>query len=175
MPYTLEKKEKKPKKNNLRNEVIGLTCKTIWVNRLKRISWEEYTHLLEQLYEKIKLRSFDNIVGIGRGGCILASYLASKLGIPLIHPVFIRHHIKPDKDVEIIVHDVGQIETLTGSVLIVDDWMEKGRVMNYTLNLIPKEARITTLVMFCKTKSECKPDVFGKYIEDDIILFPYDP
>jgi len=145
------------------------------VNCLKRISWNEYTDLLEQLYNKINLRHFDHIVGIGRGGCILALYLASKLGVPLIHPVFIRHHIKQDQDVEIIVHDIGQIETLRGSVLIVDDWMEKGRVMNYTLNLIPKEARITTLVMFCKTKSECKPDIFGKYIDEDIIFFPYDP
>lgn len=142
---------------------------------MKRISWKEYTHLLAQLYDKIKLRTFDSIVGIGRGGCLLASYLASKLGIPLIYPVFIGHRIKHDQNVEIIVHDLGQIETLTGSVLIVDDWLGKGRVMNYTLNHIPKEARITTLVMFCKTNSEFKPDMIGKYVEDDVILFPYDP
>jgi len=145
------------------------------VNRLKRISWKEYTDLLEQLYDKIKLRTFNHIVGIGRGGCLLASYLASKLGIPFFHAVFVGHRIKHNQEIEIIVHDIGQIETLTGSVLVVDDWLEKGRVMNFTLNHIPKEARITTLVMFCKTNSECKPDIFGKYVEDDVILFPYDP
>jgi hypoxanthine phosphoribosyltransferase len=142
---------------------------------LKRIGWKEYIDLLEQLHNKIRFRQFDSIVSIGRGGCLLASYLASKLGIPLIHTVFIGHRVKHDKTVEIIAHDMGGIETLTGSVLVVDDWMEKGRVMNYTLKHIPREARVTTLVMFCKTDSECKPDIFGKYVEDDAILFPYDP
>ena len=145
------------------------------MNCLKRISWNEYIELLEKLNDKIKFRKFDSIVSIGRGGCIIASYLASKLGIPLIHPVFVGHRVKHDNTVEIIAYDTGKIETLTGSILVVDDWMEKGRVMNYTLDHIPKQARVTTLVMVCKAESECKPDVIGKYVKDDVILFPYDP
>jgi hypoxanthine phosphoribosyltransferase len=88
---------------------------------MKRINWKEYTDLLEQLFDKIKFRKFDRIVGIGRGGSLLASYLASKLGIPLFHPVFVGHRIKHNQEVEIIALELGQIETLTGSVLIVDD------------------------------------------------------
>ena len=144
------------------------------MNCLKRISWKEYTDLLEQLYGKINLRHFDHIVGIGRGGCLLAAYLASKFGIPFFHPVFVGHRTRHDKNVEIIVHELGQIGTLKGSVLVVDDWLEKGRVMTYTLKNISKEARITTLVMLCKTNSEFTPDIIGKYVEDDVILYPYD-
>lgn len=142
---------------------------------MKRINWKEYADFLELLYDKIKLRTFDRVVGIGRGGSILAAYLASKLGIPMFHPVFVGHRIKHDQDVEIIALDVGKIETLTGSVLIVDDWLEKGRVMKFTLNHLPKEARITTLVMFCHINSEFTPDIVGKHVEDDVIFFPYDP
>jgi hypoxanthine phosphoribosyltransferase len=142
---------------------------------LKRLSWKEYTDLLEQLYDKIKFRKFDRIVGIGRGGSLLASYLASKLGIPIFHPVFAGHRIKPNKEVEIIAYDLGQIDTFTGSVLIVDDWLEKGRVMTYTLNHLPQDARTTTLVMLCKVNSDFTPDIVGKHVEDDVIFFPYDP
>jgi len=144
------------------------------VNCLKRISWNEYTDLLEQLYDKIRYRRFDSIVGIGRGGSLLAAYLASKFGIPFFHPVFVGHRTRHDKNVEIIVHDLGKIETLTGSVLVVDDWLEKGRVMTYTLDHISNEARITTLVMICKLNSEFTPDIVGKSVEDDVILYPYD-
>jgi hypothetical protein len=47
--------------------------------------------------------------------------------------------------------------------------------MKYTLNHLPKEARTETLVMFCKVNSEFTPDIIGKYVEDDVIFFPYDP
>ena len=69
---------------------------------MKRISWKEYLDILEQLLQKIKLRNFNSIVGIGRGGCLLASYLASKMGIPLFYPVFAGHRVKQNQDVEII-------------------------------------------------------------------------
>lgn len=112
------------------------------------IEWDEYTRMLEklhtvvleQLYNCFRLRSFDGIVAIGRGGMIIAAYLASKLGIPAFYPVFIRSTGR-GKEMKIIVDDLGQVQSLKGRLLVVDDWLDEGRTMKLILNLFPKERR----------------------------------
>jgi len=58
------------------------------------VSWNEYSEILKKVHEDIKFKQFDNIIAIGRGGSIIGAYLASKLGIPTFHPIFLRHVIK---------------------------------------------------------------------------------
>lgn len=142
---------------------------------MKIVDWNEYTGLLEKLYNEIRLRSFDGVVAIGRGGCIIGAYLASKLGLPTFHPVFVRH-VGRGKDMRIVAHNLGQAESLRGRLLVVDDWLCEGRAMKFVLNLFPKEAQITTLVMFNRKGSEFKPDFVGAYVEEGEreIMFPYD-
>jgi len=143
---------------------------------LKIVSWNEYTELLKKLHDDLGLRNFDAIVAIGRGGSIIAAYLASKLGVPTFYPVFVRH-VGRGKEMKIVAHDLGQVKSLKGRLLVVDDWLCDGRAMRFVLDLIPKEATVTTLVMFNRTGSEFKPDFVGKYVEEKEreITFPYDP
>ncbi len=148
---------------------------TTLLDELKIVTWEEYTELLEKLNREVMLKSFDGIVAIGRGGAIIGAYLASRMGIPTFYPVFIRH-VGRGKDMQIVAHDLGRLNSLRGKLLIVDDWLCEGRAMRYILNRLPKEATPTTLVMYCRTGSEFKPDIVGKYVEEEkrLILFPYD-
>jgi hypoxanthine phosphoribosyltransferase len=143
---------------------------------VKIVEWNEYVELLSKLFQDMKLRSFDGIATIGRGGCIIGAYLASKLGIPTIDPIFIRH-VGRAKEMKIVANDIGKARTLSGRILLVDDWLCDGRAMRYVLNLIPKTATITTLVMFNRSGSEFKPDVVGRYVDEEErdIHFPYDP
>jgi len=143
---------------------------------LKIVTWEEYTELLKKLQDDLGLRTFDGIVAIGRGCSLVASFFASKLGIPSFYPVFIRH-VGRGKEMKIVPYDLGQVRTLKGRLLVVDDWLCDGRAMRYVLDLIPKGASITTLVMFNRRGSEFKPDFVGEYVEEKEreILFPYDP
>jgi hypoxanthine phosphoribosyltransferase len=143
---------------------------------LKIVTWKEYTDLLEKLYNEVRLRSFDAIVAIGRGGCIIGAYLASKLGIPRIYPVFVRH-VGRGREMKIVLHDAGDLKALSGKLLIVDDWLCEGRAMRFVLDLVPKNVSLTTLVMFRRTNSEFKPDIVGAYVEEEEreIIFPYDP
>lgn len=144
--------------------------------KVKIISWREYTDLLPRLYDKVQYRDFDAIVAIGRGGTMVGSYLASKLGIPKIHSIFVRH-VGRGREMKIVADEVDQIKDLHGSLLVVDDWLCEGRAMRYVLNLLPKNASITTLVLFNREGSEFKPDIVGTYLnkdERDIIL-PYGP
>ena len=143
---------------------------------MKIVEWNEYTELLVKLYEKIELDEFDEIVAIGRGGSIIGAYLASKLGIPTFYPIFLRHigtgrerrveDIKPQEE--------EKIRNLTGSILVVDDYLRDGLAMRYVLDLISKRASTKTLVMYDHKGSEFKPDFVGKYIIDTEITFPYD-
>lgn len=140
------------------------------------VSWNEYSEILKKVHEDIKLRQFDNIIAIGRGGSIIGAYLASKLGIPTFHPIFLRHVIKSGKkSIEDISPNMRkQIKSLIGSLLIVDDYLRDGSAMKYVLDLISKKASAETLVMYNRKGSEFKPDFVGKYIEETEISFPYD-
>ena len=139
------------------------------------VTWYEYTNLLDKLFNEVRLKNFDNILAIGRGGAVIAAYLSSKMGLPTFCPVFVRHQGEGG-DVRMILHDWCQINSVRGRTLIVDDWLDHGRAMNFVLERIPKETTITTLVMYNRRGSEFKPDIVGEYIEETEreIIFPYD-
>ena len=141
----------------------------------KIVSWTEYTTLLKILNADLQLRGFDKIVGIGRGGSIIAAFLASKLGIPTFTPLFVRH-VGRGEEMKIVVDGSPQFSILRGRLLVVDDWLCDGRAMTYVLSSLPKDAHATTAVMFCRTGSSFRPDLVGAYVDADQrgIVFPYD-
>jgi hypoxanthine phosphoribosyltransferase len=142
---------------------------------LKIVTWDEYTRLLDKLSNDIALRHFDAIVAIGRGGCMIGAFLASKLGIPTVNSVFVRH-VGRGANLRIEVSDLGQVQSLRGHLLVIDDWLVEGRAMTFVLDRIPKGTTTTTLVMFNRKGSKFTPDIVGAYVEETEreILFPYD-
>jgi len=152
------------------------------LRRLRLVTWNEYLELLKKLGEDVRASNFDNIVGIGRGGAIMAAYLASKLGVPTFTSVFVRHVIKQDGQiVKLEVQDLGimrdNIKSLSGRLLLVDDSLIEGRAMKFVLDQIPKNARVKSLVMYVRTGAEFKPDFVGAYFDEKErdVIFPYDP
>lgn len=142
---------------------------------MKIVNWDEYTKLLEKLFNDLQFRDFDNIVAIGRGGSFIAAYLSSKLGLPTFCPTFVRH-VGRGAEMKIVVYDLCQIDSLRGRLLVVDDWLAEGRAMKFVLERIPQGTTITTLVMYCRRGSEFKPDIVGEYVKEEEreITFPYD-
>ena len=139
------------------------------------MTWYEYTNLLEKLFNEIRLRTFESIVGIGRGGSLIAAYMSSKMGIPTFCPVFVRH-TGEGNSMKITVHDMCQIDSVRGRTLVVDDWLDQGIAMKFVLEKIPKGTTITTLVMYNSRASGFKPDIVGEYVDEAErrIMFPYD-
>jgi hypoxanthine phosphoribosyltransferase len=142
---------------------------------MKMVSWNEYSDILKEVYENIQLKQFNHVIAIGRGGSMIGAYLASKLGIPTFHPIFLRHVvIGGKKSVEETSPGVrDQIRTLGGRLLIVDDYLRDGSAMKYVLELLSEESSAETLVLFNRKASEFKPDIVGKYISETEISFPY--
>jgi hypoxanthine phosphoribosyltransferase len=143
---------------------------------MKYVDWNEYTELLKKLLEEIRAYSFDGIVAIGRGGSIIAAYLGSKAGIPTFTPIFVRH-VRDDDGVRLVTHDECDVSSLTGKLLVVDDSLVHGRAMRLVLGLLPRNASVKTLTMYCRKGSEFNPDFVGVYVDpkEEEIVFPYDP
>jgi len=142
---------------------------------MKFVTWNEYADLLKKLSETVRAQTFDDIVAIGRGGSIIAAYLGSKLGIPTFVPIFVRH-VREGSEVKLTTHGKCDVTSLTGRLLVVDDSLIRGRAMQFTLNMLPKNTSVKTLVMYCREGSEFRPDFVGTYIQKDEqeIVFPYD-
>lgn len=143
---------------------------------MKIVDWDEFKELLVKLYRQIELDEYTEIVAIGRGGSIIGAYLASKLGIPTFYPIFLRHvgTGKERRVEDIRSQDEAKIRNLTGSILVVDDYLRDGTAMKYVLRLISKKASAKTLVMYNRKGSEYRPDFVGEYITDTEVTFPYD-
>jgi len=149
---------------------------------LRLVTWDEYVELLKKLGEYVRASNFDGIVGIGRGGSIMAGYLASKLGVPTFTSVFVRHVVKQDGQiVKLEVQDLDimrdNIKSLRGRLLVVDDSLVEGRAMKFVLDQIPKNSHARSLVMYVRTGAQFKPDFVGAYFDEKErdIIFPYDP
>jgi len=149
---------------------------------LRLVTWDEYVELLKKLGEDVRASNFDGIVGIGRGGSIMAGYLASKLGLPTFTSVFVRHVVKQDGQiVKLEVQDLDimrdNIKSLRGRLLIVDDSLIEGRAMKFVLDQIPKSSHARSLVMYVRTGAQFKPDFVGAHFDEKErdIIFPYDP
>ena len=143
---------------------------------MKYVDWEEYVTLLKELLEEIRAYNFDGIVGIGRGGSIIAAYLGSKAGIPTFTPIFVRHMREGDRATLVTLGE-SEVGSLSGKLLVVDDALIHGTAMKFVLGLLPKNTLAKTLVMYCREGSEFKPDFVGAYVDESEqeIVFPDDP
>jgi len=141
---------------------------------LRYVDWIEYATLLKRLLEEIRAYNFDSIVAIGRGGSIIAAYLASKAGIPTLLPIFVQH--KADGELRLVAGKQCDVTTLNGRLLVVDDLLLHGKAMRFVLNMLPKNTMAKTMTMFCRKESGFKPDFVGAYIDksNEQIMFPYD-
>jgi len=143
---------------------------------MKYVDWNEFIDLLKKSSEEIRAYNFDHIVAIGRGGSLIAAYLGSKAGIPTFTPVFVRHDREGGKT-KLVIQDECDVGSLKGKLLVVDDSLVHGRAMRFVLDLLPKNAIVKTLTMYCRKGSEFTPDFVGEYVDptEEEIIFPYDP
>jgi len=136
------------------------------------IDWVEYGQLCEKLFKDIMTLQLDGIVGIGRGGVMLGSYLAHKMRIPL-YTAFVRH-VGTGDNMKIEIDDLGKVVSFPGgNFLLVDDWLVSGKAMGVVLDNVSDPVYVRTAVMVCNPDSELKPDYVSLYSRNKI-HFPYD-
>lgn len=121
------------------------------------ISWDEFNENVEKLVSKIK--NVDYIVGIPRGGLILAVTLSHKLDIK--HMTV--DHLEKLEDLNFLNYDRKKI-------LIVDDISDSGQTLKYY-----KKAGYTTATLDVRSTTITKPDYYVNWIDNaDWIVYPWE-
>jgi hypoxanthine phosphoribosyltransferase len=134
------------------------------------IKWVDFLKLSNKLYKKLTLKNFDGLISIGRGGTIIGSILASKLGTR-IHPVFVVHTGKGSEKTTRIV-ELGVTSALSdGRYLLVDDKCYTGQ----TFDLLKKnltDLKLETAALICHGNNY-QPNYYALNVNKEIIL-PYE-
>ena len=121
------------------------------------ISWDEFNENIEKLVSKIK--NVDYVVGIPRGGLILAVTLSHKLDIK--HMTV--DHLEKLEDLNFLNYDRKKI-------LIVDDISDSGQTLKYY-----KKAGYTTATLDVRSTTITKPDYYVNWIDNaDWIVYPWE-
>jgi hypothetical protein len=144
---------------------------TISPEQRRFISWSEFGRLSAKLYNDLWPLQLDAIVGIGRGGLVIASYLAHKLDVPL-YSIFVRHTRSGPETIRI--DDLGTLpEVAQGNVLLVDDWVIHGHAIDLVKRQLPHHVNIKTLAMIQHPNSTYPIDYIGTTASERV-YFPYD-
>lgn len=143
-----------------------------------KISWERLEELVERLADKIRRDyEFDVLVGVLRGGMIVAHLISDILGVDEIYPIGCISYVDIYKRSTTRVYHPLIIEDLKNMrVLLVDDVADSGNTLktileNEVLPKNPKECRTATLHI--KPWSKFQPNYYVE-VTDAWIVYPWE-
>jgi hypoxanthine phosphoribosyltransferase len=121
------------------------------------LSWDDIKDVIENLAEQIKnleKKPF-YIYGIPRGGLIPATWLSHKTGITYQ---------------QINATQISKMADLS-HILIVDDICDSGKTVKKIRENYPK---VKVACLYYKENEVAKPDIYGKLIGDEWLIFPWE-
>jgi len=142
------------------------------------ITWDIFDSYVDQLSQKIKeninTTNYD-IIGISRGGLILAAALGYALKIKNVYSIGIRSYSNNDtQDEEIEVYQHLNLGNLKRNLLVVDDVSDTGNTFLYLQKLL-SDKEIITASLAVKDHTKCISDYSALRLNSDIwIVFPWD-
>ncbi len=112
---------------------------------IRKISWEEFDRLIDRLEIKINKsgNKFDGIIGIPRGGLIVAVCLSHRLNLPLVNKI-------------------------SNKILIVDDLSDSGKTLWELASYLKP-----TATLHLRHTSTFIPRFFVEKIQDELIQYPW--
>jgi uncharacterized protein len=148
------------------------------------ISWNEYINMYNQITQQLKGTNITDVVGISRGGLIIAQFVAYQHNIGRVHNFGIQTYSKKDErlsDSDITFYQQPTMSfNNSHSILITDDIADSGRtlkiVMDYLLKMSPDTVLYTATLHYKPNTSMIKPTYFAQSIQNDDtwIVYPYD-
>lgn len=143
-----------------------------------RVSWEELEELVENLAgEIVSSYRFDMLIGVLRGGMIVAHLLSDILGIDEIYPVGCSSYTDIYQRSQVRIYHPLNVDTLEDKkVLVVDDVADSGETLKTIVEKVvapknPKDYRTATLHI--KPWSIFKPDYYVEKV-DAWIVYPWE-
>ena len=129
-------------------------------------TWDEFFKDAEELARQISQHKPESLIAISRGGLFLAGLLSKYLSIHLVDTICITSYTDDKR---------GQLDILKSArtdlphPLIVDDVVDSGETMRYTL----EKYNTPSVTLFYKPVSIIKPDYY-LHTTDKWISFPWD-
>jgi hypoxanthine phosphoribosyltransferase len=136
-------------------------------NRRRAISWKRIDRLVVELISELHRRAFtpDLILGVGRGGTIVAAMIATNLEgrVPLACVDTAEEHDKSGRK-QVQLRDPERLPNVTGrQVLVVVAELYSGQDMRAALDYLETRdvAQLRTLAILCGPASVVRPDFVG--------------
>ena len=142
-----------------------------------RLSWEEFDGLAKSLVLQIKESkiSYDAILGVARGGLMLAGVLSYHLGIKPFYTV----NTKLYEDKTLVLPEILYFpeNVQLGNVLVVDDILDTGSTYALLKRLVSAASKsYSWAVLIDKGKTKINVDYVGIRLESSRwIHFPWSP
>lgn len=132
-----------------------------------------------KLVEKIKndtpeSEPFEIVLGIARGGLVLAYYVATNLNISKFYTIRLKSYQKMKQNELEIIQEPAWEKMKGKKVLVIDDLVDQGNTARYIMNLlnIHKIDNYKFAVLVDKKKNpKIKPDYSIRYIKKWIYFF----
>jgi hypoxanthine phosphoribosyltransferase len=139
-----------------------------------KVSWNEFESLAIDLAKNIiaSEKTFTAVIGVSRGGLLLARLLSSMLELPM--GVIAAKHVDGKYHVDNYVSSIYDIE---GDVLLVDDVFDdvsKEVVLKLNKNYPKIKTVSLACIFFKKNNTKFEPDFYISEVKDMLtIVFPY--
>lgn len=138
---------------------------TIGGVRLRVLKWKDVDRLVDKLASTIKDSYRPSvIVGIHRGGSVVAHLLTDRLAISRFYTIGCESYRSIGEAGELVIYQPLTVKSLRGDdVLLVDDVCDSGKTLKGLVEreLRPKKPRQTrTAVLHIKPRSEFMPDYY---------------
>ena len=137
--------------------------------------YEDSNLLVKKIKEyTLKSEPFDIMLGVARGGLVLAYYVASKLNVSNFYSIRLKSYNQMKQN-EIEIIQEPPWEKMKGKkVLVIDDLIDQGNTAKYIVNLLKihqiEDYKLAVLVDKQKN-TNIKPDFFIRHIKKWILFF----
>jgi hypoxanthine phosphoribosyltransferase len=142
------------------------------------LTYEDFGRAARELAQQVVDAGYepDWIVGIARGGLLIAGALGYALSIKNIATINVEFYTDVDERLEVPVvlpPVLDLIDLANTRVLVVDDVADTGETLKLVLDLLqPIVAEVRSVVLYEKSRSIVRPDVVWKHT-DAWINFPW--
>ncbi|MCS6770303.1 MAG: phosphoribosyltransferase [Candidatus Caldarchaeum sp.] len=155
-----------------------MEIKVVGDRRFLLLSWDDVEKFVDRVDALIAADSYgvDTIVGVLRGGMVVANLLSDLLGVREIYVVGCKSYTDTRREELMVYHDLELRDLSKRNILLVDDVADTGSTLEVAVNRVLKPRKpnaVKTATLLVKPWSRVKPDYVAEST-DAWIVFPWE-